>query len=60
MNSYRLVLVAEGSLPERTGYVFCADDEAAKEAARSLLRGNQGHVSVLIYQDGRRVGEIVR
>ncbi len=60
MNSYRLVLVAQGDLPERTGYVFCASDAAAREAAEALLRNNQGYVSVEVFLDDKPVCEVTR
>ena len=60
MNSYRLVLIAQGALPERTGYVFCANDDAAREAAEVLLRNNPGYISVDVFLDDRRVCEVVR
>ena len=60
MNSYRLVLAAQGALPERTGYVFCANDAAARDAAEVLLRNTQGYVSVEVFLDDQCICEVVR
>ncbi len=60
MTSYRLVLLPEDALPERTGYVFCANEAAAREAAEALLRNNQGYASVEVFLDDRRLFSVTR
>ncbi len=60
MTSYRLVLLPEDALPERTGYVFCANDAAAREAAEALLRNNQGYAAVEVFLEDQRLFAIRR
>ena len=60
MTSYRLVLLAENTLPERTGYVFCANETAAREAAEALLRNNHGYASAEVFLEDQRLFVVTR
>ena len=57
---YQLVLFANAALEDCTGYVFCADDQKARDAAEALLRQRPDVVVVHVYEDERLVWQIVR
>ncbi len=58
VNAYRLVVAAEGALPERSGYVYCADDAAARAAAEALLESLPRYRKVIAWHGDRRVFEL--
>ena len=60
MNSYKLVLVGDAPSAERTGYVYCANDDQARSAARALLQFHLEHAAVYAYEGDRLVCEILR
>ena len=60
MNGYRLVLIGNAPAVERSGYVFCADDEQARAAAQALLLSHPDRFAVYAYEGQRLVCEILR
>ena len=60
MNRYRLVLVPGAPAPEKSGYVFCADGEGARTAARQLLQSHPAYRAVRIHDGDLLVCEIAR
>ena len=57
---YQLMLFGSLTSSDRSGVVFCADDQRAKAAAETLLR-NQPEADVVHVYDGERlVWQIVR
>lgn len=60
MIRYRLVLVGEPPITDRSGYVFCAKPDGVRASARSLLDSHPAYALVRIYEDGLLVGEIAR
>ncbi len=57
---YQLVLFAGASVEDSTGYVFCADDQKARDAAESVLRKRPDVLVVHVYENERLVWQIVR
>ena len=57
---YQLVLFANAAQEDSTGYVFCADDQKARDAAEALLRNRPDLIVVHVYEDDRLVWQIVR
>ena len=58
--SYQLVLFADAQAEDGSGYVFCADDDRARDAAESLLRKRPALMVVHVYDGERLVWQIVR
>ncbi len=58
MRPFRLVLRAEDGLPERSGYVHCADVGAARVSAEALLRSMSGYRAVTAFDGSHEVFEV--
>jgi len=57
MSDYRLLLVSDGDVQSRTGFVFCADDVRARAAAKALL---EVHPEVLAVEVKVESGSLCR
>jgi hypothetical protein len=55
MANYRIVLVRQDGGPERSGYVFCAEDAQAIAAAETLLQFHPEVSAVQVFELDRLV-----
>ena len=60
MIRYRLVLVGEPPITDRSGYIFCTKQDGARVSAKALLDSHPDYALVRIYEDGLLVGEVAR
>jgi len=60
MNRYRLALAGDPPIHEKSGYVFCADLEAAQADAQTLLDAHPACAVVRIYDGNDLVCEVGR
>jgi hypothetical protein len=60
MIRYRLVLVGEPPITDRSGYLFCTKQDGARASAKTLLESHPAYAAVRIYDGDRLVGEIAR